>query len=881
MLLAAERLADGDPRVASSLRPDQIEVFEAFTDYLCELACGLETQRWAHVVLPPRTGKTVLAAQMVQASGLHSAFIVPTKVLVAQVLEQVARWAPHVPTGVFFGERKELVPYGLNVITYSSLTQHGARLPAELRSADVVFVDEAHHAMSGKRRRALRGSFSGDAVRLGLTATPDYDEVRRLDRLFPRRLVRQELRHALASGLLAPAHVHIAEVDVDASAVEIVAGDYRADHISRVLGEAPFMEAALRFRYASTHRGRPCMLACTSRQQAYALRRFLRARRPPGTSAPGLLLGETRPDERARILRAFERGRIDTLIQVGVLIEGWSSPRCKLLIDLAPGRSRVRATQKYFRVLTRDGQRHAHIVVLVPRQLRRPPVLPTDLLLQPGEEYRCGQEVGASGARKACAELPPVRSVRLTQRVVVSARLGLPRLQRNDREGLLAVLSSCEELSPEAIPGRQTFERLYFSHPLFSGTGRALLQWLGISRRAGAYDSWLARLFPEQAAARWLGEGWVLAEDQIEIPAAAREAPLDPERLLLRREWARRLSELVGGLKGRDRQAVEWRFGLSGDDPPTYVSMGRAWGLSRERTRQLTRTAVGKLRQALLEQEQEVPMGRGRDSDLILRLGGREPTPWKRPRDPVAFVSARIRALADEQLHELVRGEPCQLTPWAHRELARRMERRGDLESARTHRMQLQRWRQPEVLQQMGEDLHARGRYREALEAFREAKAPYWWKADCWLRLGELDDAVHGWWPWDNNGPPDHYHRLLATHLQKRPWSRYFTIAIALHRRIGEGLLDPARGAQPRRLDLYLRRTHDLWLGSQGACERLAFWLEAPELRDWSERWQLLLAGSQWDWRLGLRTDALKRDFADVVREVRRRDPWDPAWRRS
>ncbi len=394
ILAAAERLFDGDERAEGPLRSDQREVFEAFAEFLGEVACGLEDQRWAHIVLPPRTGKTVLASRIVEATGLHAAFVVPTRVLVDQVAGEVERFAPSVPTGAWFSDRKALVPHGLNLVTYAGLTQHGLTLPAALRSADLVFVDEAHHAMSPKRRRALSRCFHPDAIRVALTATPDYDERRRLDAVFPRRKARVELREALEGGLLAPAHVRVAEVDVDGSRVEIVAGEYRADQIGELLGQAPFLEAALRYRYAQAQRQRPCMIACSTRRQAYALRRFFQRRRPSGSPAPALLLGETPAEEREHTLRSFERGRIDTLVQVGVLIEGWSSARCKLLIDLAPGRSRVRATQKYFRVLTRHGDEHAHIVVVLPRHLARPPVLPLDLLLEPGESYRCGQVVG-------------------------------------------------------------------------------------------------------------------------------------------------------------------------------------------------------------------------------------------------------------------------------------------------------------------------------------------------------------------------------------------------------------------------------------------------------------------------------------------------------
>jgi superfamily II DNA or RNA helicase len=46
---------------------------------------------------------------------------------------------------------------------------------------------------------------------------------------------------------------------------------------------------------------------------------------------PALVLGETPRAEREAILSACGRGTIDTIVRVGVLVEGWNAPECKLL----------------------------------------------------------------------------------------------------------------------------------------------------------------------------------------------------------------------------------------------------------------------------------------------------------------------------------------------------------------------------------------------------------------------------------------------------------------------------------------------------------------------------------------------------------------------
>jgi superfamily II DNA or RNA helicase/DNA-directed RNA polymerase specialized sigma24 family protein len=877
--LAAQRLLDGDTCDISCLRRDQREVFYAFADYLGEVARGAEARRWAHIVLPPRTGKTVLAAQIARATGLHAAFVVPTRVLVEQVREQLARFAPEVPVGVFFGEGKRTVARGVNITTYASLVSHRSTWPDALASAELVFVDEAHHALSTTRRRALAARFRERALRVAMTATPDYDAGRRLDTLFPRSIARVELRDALDAGLLAPAQIHVAEVDVDGSTVELVAGEYRPDQLGRLLRGGPFLHAAMKFRYGPAHRHRSCMLACVSRKQAWELHRYLLAHRPSGSPPPEVILGETPAAERARILEAFQAGHLDTVIQVGVLIEGWSAPRCKLLIDLAPGRSRVRATQKYFRALTRDGDAHAHIVVLLPRDLERPPVLPMDLLLEPGETYRCGQVIGAT--RRPVEALPatPIRAVRLVQRIVICARLGVPRLRVGDLEGLRRVLQACRGFDADALPGRQAFERLYLQHPLFSGTGRALLQWSGVPRAAGAYDAWLGRLFPEQLADRWLGERGEAADAPLApLPRALTPEIPTPEEALLRRESIEQVRRLMDGLKPRQRRFLAARYGLEWLDPQTYSAIGAAEEVSRERTRQIILGGVWNLRSALLAEEAAIPLERGRDQDLINQI------------DPLYLSSERAPALrraraarregrslrAEALLRGLLASHRGSQNPWGHLEMAALLEARGEAERAGKHMSQAIALGPPALLAEIGCELRERGLYERAARVLQRAgaSAPRWLAADCWLRLDRPRAAVE----WLEGGwslqPPDRYHLVLASHLAGLRCGKALLWAIGGDPALGRALASLQPGAAPSAAP-YVAATAALWTEAAGARERLALWLDAPPVQRWC-RGRQIPAGRIWLPTEDPALAELMSHGAEVCWEMAHLDPWAP-----
>jgi hypothetical protein len=182
-----DRSAESSPG-QSDLREEQIRVFADFAAYLTDIAtCPPSARRppLCRIIQPPRTGKTVVAGHIIDRTRLTATFIVPTRALVDQTTRELARQVPGVAIGSYCGERKLVVGHGINVVTYAMLQIHAADLPVEIRSSALVFVDEAHHAMTAARTALLTDAFDPLAIRVALTATPDYDDERRLARYFP------------------------------------------------------------------------------------------------------------------------------------------------------------------------------------------------------------------------------------------------------------------------------------------------------------------------------------------------------------------------------------------------------------------------------------------------------------------------------------------------------------------------------------------------------------------------------------------------------------------------------------------------------------------------------------------------------------------------
>jgi len=78
--------------------------------------------------------------------------------------------------------------------------------------------------------------------------------------------------------------------------------------------------------------------------------------------------------------------------------------------------------------------------------------------------------------------------------------------------------------------------------------------------------------------------------DFVEDEAA--ESPFDTAQLLLRRED---VTNALNALPRREREVIELRYGLLGGEPRTLEEVGRAFGVTRERIRQIENNTLKKL----------------------------------------------------------------------------------------------------------------------------------------------------------------------------------------------------------------------------------------------------------------------------------------------
>ena len=118
LALGASRIGQSREPAASALRSDQARVFADFAMYLTDVATRPPAEQRApfcRIILPPRTGKTVVAGHIVDRAELTATFIVPTRTLLEQTVRELARLVPGVEIGAYGGGHDHIVPHGVNV----------------------------------------------------------------------------------------------------------------------------------------------------------------------------------------------------------------------------------------------------------------------------------------------------------------------------------------------------------------------------------------------------------------------------------------------------------------------------------------------------------------------------------------------------------------------------------------------------------------------------------------------------------------------------------------------------------------------------------------------------------------------------------------------
>lgn len=322
-------------------------------DYQEEAATGVfrawEDSASTLAVLPTGLGKTVLFAEIVRRMherGARAMVLAHREELILQAADKIRR-VTGLEAQIEMGEYKVQPYFGeLPPIVVSTVQTHcaggdgGGRMSKfDPQDFGLVVIDEAHHATSPTYRRCIDWyRQNSDCKVLGVTATPDRADEEALGQVFESVAYEYGVLDAINNGWLVPVEQQMVTVgSLDFSAVRTTAGDLDQGDLAMVMEQERNLQgiAAPTVEICGERRA---IVFATTVAQAERLAEIINRHRP-GRAA--WLCGKTDKDDRRRMLADFRAGRLQFVVNVGVLTEGFDDAGVEVVVMARPTKSRA------------------------------------------------------------------------------------------------------------------------------------------------------------------------------------------------------------------------------------------------------------------------------------------------------------------------------------------------------------------------------------------------------------------------------------------------------------------------------------------------------------------------------------------------------------
>ena len=318
------------------------------------------------VVLPTGCGKTVVFAEVirrrlaaeVKAEGKgeqRSAIILAHREeLIRQAADKVSSITGQ-DTQIEMGPMKVTPMFGKMppVVVSTVQTQITGRIknfdPAEFAT---LVIDEAHHATSSSYRQCIEHYYQNPSCRLlGVTATPDRADETALGNVFETVAFEYSVTDAIRDGWLVPVKQKLVKVgSLDFSGISTTAGDLNQGELAEVLEDEQNLHSVAVPTLEICGNRRAIIFAASVKQAerlAEILNRGkseeLRVKSDGGTTQDraAWLCGKTDKGDRAQILKDFREGKIQFVVNVGVLTEGFDDAGVEVVVMARPTKSRA------------------------------------------------------------------------------------------------------------------------------------------------------------------------------------------------------------------------------------------------------------------------------------------------------------------------------------------------------------------------------------------------------------------------------------------------------------------------------------------------------------------------------------------------------------
>jgi DNA repair protein RadD len=299
------------------------------------------------LVAPTGAGKTIIASDLIKrgiAKHKRVLFLAHRREIIQQTSRKL--YQSGVSHGIIMaGASGALRPQALvqvasiDTLRARALNRDVIRLPL----ADIIFIDEAHHARALTYGRVI-DAYPKAAV-IGLTATPCRGDGRGLGNVFTKLIECPQVEVLIGLGVLVRSRVY-APIDPDLTGVRTQNGDYVTDQLASRMNTDKLVGDIVTHWLSYGERRRTVVFAVDVAHSMHIRNEMIRA----GVRAEHLD-ANTPINERETILARLASGETELVTNCMVLTEGWDMPQVGCCILARPTKQMGLYRQMIGRVL--------------------------------------------------------------------------------------------------------------------------------------------------------------------------------------------------------------------------------------------------------------------------------------------------------------------------------------------------------------------------------------------------------------------------------------------------------------------------------------------------------------------------------------------------
>lgn len=289
---------------------------------------ALKKYRNTLVIAATGAGKTIILSALAKEVRGKTLILQHRQELVQQNAAKFLKVNPEWPVSFFTANQKS---FGGQAVF--AMQQTMCRNLNHLPKFDHIIVDETHHIVAPTYQEIIDACMDRNPLLLlsGFTATPERGDRKSLRKYFDNVSEKITIKELVALGFLVPPKAYVVNVGAqpELQAIKNTSAFGDQQEVAKILNTANINQEVVR-HWKEKAGDRKTIVFCATVQHALDM---ATAFKNSGVES-GIVAGDMADGERKAVLQRFDRGRLQVLVNVAVLTEGYDSQPTSCVILL-------------------------------------------------------------------------------------------------------------------------------------------------------------------------------------------------------------------------------------------------------------------------------------------------------------------------------------------------------------------------------------------------------------------------------------------------------------------------------------------------------------------------------------------------------------------